>query len=141
MPSNHPATVFDKIDEEGDGGVKLSAQSRCELMAKLSGGAGIGMPPPPLPSPQTSNAHSAGGPPSLPFPSNTSHPSLPSLPSPAPAHAPPASWSEKSGGLDISMQQGVLGPASPIPTRCVLLKNMFDPHEESEPNWAEDIGE
>ena len=25
--------------------------------------------------------------------------------------------------------QGVLGPASPIPTSCLLLKNLFDPAE------------
>lgn len=27
----------------------------------------------------------------------------------------------------LALEQGVLGPASPIPTPCVLLKNMFDP--------------
>ena len=37
--------------------------------------------------------------------------------------------------------QGRLGPASPIPTECLLLKNMFDPAAESEPDWWLDIGE
>ncbi|KAI8809966.1 hypothetical protein BJ742DRAFT_803088 [Cladochytrium replicatum] len=34
-------------------------------------------------------------------------------------------------------------PAVPIimPTRCVLLKNMFDPAEETEPNWSREIEE
>jgi len=30
-------------------------------------------------------------------------------------------------------------PASAIPTRTILLKNLFDPAEETEPNWPEDI--
>ena len=35
----------------------------------------------------------------------------------------------------------MLGPSSPIPTPCLLLKNMFDPAEETEPNWDEEIGQ
>ena len=38
-------------------------------------------------------------------------------------------------------QQGVLGPASPIPTECVLLKNMFRAEEETEDEWWLDIAE
>jgi RNA-binding protein 39 len=30
----------------------------------------------------------------------------------------------------VSWDQGFLGPASPIPTPCLLLKNMFDPAQE-----------
>lgn len=30
---------------------------------------------------------------------------------------------------ELAMQQGMLGPASPIPTQSLLLKNMFDPEE------------
>jgi RNA-binding protein 39 len=29
----------------------------------------------------------------------------------------------------LALEQGLLGPASPIPTQCLLLKNMFDPAE------------
>lgn len=29
----------------------------------------------------------------------------------------------------LALEQGVLGPASPIPTVCLLLKNMFNPAE------------
>ena len=29
----------------------------------------------------------------------------------------------------LALEQGVLGPASPIPTQCLLLKNMFNPAE------------
>lgn len=39
----------------------------------------------------------------------------------------------------VRLDHGLLGPASPIPTQCVLLKNMFDPAEETEINWAGDI--
>lgn len=55
----------------------------------------------------------------------------------------------------LSYDQGVLGPASPRPTPCLLIKNMFDASEcallsplrqhpftvfrESDPNWAHDI--
>ena len=42
---------------------------------------------------------------------------------------------------EVEFAQGVLGPASPIPTQCLLLKNMFDPAEETEPEWWIDIGE
>ena len=41
----------------------------------------------------------------------------------------------------LEMAQGLLGPASPIPTPCVLLKNMFDPSEETEADWDKDIAE
>jgi RNA-binding protein 39 len=37
--------------------------------------------------------------------------------------------------------QGVLGPGSPIPTQTLLLKNLFDPKEETEPEWWNDIAE
>ena len=40
---------------------------------------------------------------------------------------------------ELELEQGVLGPASPIPTQCVLLKNAFNPMEESEPDWDQDI--
>jgi RNA-binding protein 39 len=29
----------------------------------------------------------------------------------------------------LALEQGLLGPASPIPTQCLLLKNMFAPEE------------
>jgi linker between RRM2 and RRM3 domains in RBM39 protein len=29
----------------------------------------------------------------------------------------------------VLLLQGVLGPSSPVPTQCLLLKNMFDPAE------------
>ena len=29
----------------------------------------------------------------------------------------------------LKLEQGILGPASPIPSPCLLLKNMFNPSE------------
>ncbi|KAL4443698.1 hypothetical protein ABPG75_011435 [Micractinium tetrahymenae] len=41
----------------------------------------------------------------------------------------------------LAMEQGMLGPASPIPTQCLLLKNMFDPAEETAEDWDREIAE
>ena len=41
----------------------------------------------------------------------------------------------------IMMTQGFFGPSSPIPTKCVLLKNLFDPAEETDEEWWLDIEE
>ena len=34
-----------------------------------------------------------------------------------------------AGAQALALEQGILGPSSPIPTQCLLLKNMFDPKE------------
>lgn len=57
------------------------------------------------------------------------------LVAPAPAPQPQVSQT-------VMLDQGLLGPASPIPTPCILLKNMFDPAEEEargEPNWPQEV--
>ena len=36
---------------------------------------------------------------------------------------------------------GRLGPSSPIPTPCILIKNMFNPAEETGEEWDLDIAE
>lgn len=41
----------------------------------------------------------------------------------------------------IMMTQGFFGSSSPIPTKCVLLKNLFDPAEETDEEWWLDIEE
>ncbi len=33
----------------------------------------------------------------------------------------------------LQLEQGILGPASPIPSPCLLLKNMFNPSECAAP--------
>ena len=45
------------------------------------------------------------------------------------------------GAADLSLQQGLLGPASPIPTACLLLKNMFDPAAQTEANWEAEVAD
>mmetsp|Transcript_44573 Transcript_44573/g.113909 ORF Transcript_44573/g.113909 Transcript_44573/m.113909 type:complete len:567 (+) Transcript_44573:139-1839(+) len=55
-------------------------------------------------------------------------PAMPAAPAAAPTHP-------------LAHVQGMLGPASPIPTPCLLLKNMFDPETETEPDWHIEIGE
>ncbi|GIL63854.1 hypothetical protein Vafri_17719 [Volvox africanus] len=55
---------------------------------------------------------------------------LPMQPANKPAAGLPVSTSASRMGLSVDpmllIQQGVLGPSSPIPTACLLLKNMFD---------------
>lgn len=46
-----------------------------------------------------------------------------------------------AGGGDLSLQQGLLGVASPIPTQCLLLKNMFDASTQTEPEWEKEVAE
>lgn len=63
---------------------------------------------------------------------------------------PPVMPSGMPGGMQgmmggdagvVPLEQGFLGAPSPIPTRCLLLKNLFDPAQETEPNWWVDIAE
>ncbi len=44
-------------------------------------------------------------------------------------------------GGDLSLQHGLLGVASPRPTQCLLLKNMFDASTQSEPDWEKEVAE
>jgi len=98
------------------GGMKLSSHARAALMNRLANSAGL----------QTNNPYNvpgagsggAGGMSSSGFHSGSTGKVMPS---------------------PLSYDQGVLGPASPRPTQCLLIKNMFDASEESDPNWAHDI--
>lgn len=73
----------------------------------------------------------AGNLPGMPLP--------PPPPAPAPPAAPASAAAASSSAAAARGVQGVLGPASPIPTDCVLLKNMFSPAEETEAGWPEEI--
>ena len=89
--------------DEG-GGMRMNSSARAALMNRLAGtsqpgGAG----------PQNGAPQSMAMPTQLPPPPAQSGPTMS-----APARA-------------LMMEQGVLGPACPRPTLCVLLKNMFDP--------------
>lgn len=61
---------------------------------------------------------------------------MPMLPPPPQQPAGP-----KGVDPNLVMMQGVLGPSCPIPTPCVLIKNMFSAAEESGENWDIEIGE
>jgi RNA-binding protein 39 len=55
----------------------------------------------------------------------------------APAAAAKPGLSQQQPAL--ALEQGVLGPASPIPTPCLLLKNMFGDADKVEPGWQAEL--
>ena len=85
------------------GGLKLTSNARAALMSRLAGenvaGSGSNM-----------------------VPMGQQQPG-PSRQLPMPPQEPQIQWTNPN----IVMEQGMLGPKSPIPTQCLLLKNMFDP--------------
>lgn len=116
------AAGLDLDDAEGEhGGLKLTANARAALMQRLSGAASSGANTTPL------------GAPGLGMPDTLA-------PLPGPPMVPAGTVVMSAGAQALAMEQGILGPSSPIPTQCLLLKNMFDPNEETEPNWDQEIG-
>ena len=85
-------------DAKDGGGMRLTAQSRVELMNKLAANAGIEVP------------------------------KMPDLY----LNLQQLTGQTVNDGFDeeVQLTQGVLGPSSPIPTPCLLLKNAFDPDKE-----------
>ncbi|KAF6259385.1 splicing factor, CC1-like protein [Scenedesmus sp. NREL 46B-D3] len=57
----------------------------------------------------------------------------------APSGMPLPGMPGAAPGADLSLDQGLLGPPSPIPTQCLLLKNMFDAAQQAEAGWAEEV--
>ena len=102
------------------GGMKLSSQARAALMNRLAGQG-----PPPGASAPGSGANNVplGTPPGPPGIAGMG------MGMPPPPGAPVAMPSAGTVIVDQGMvyEQGILGPSSPIPTACLLLKNMFDP--------------
>ena len=86
------------------GGLKLNANARAAVMNRLAGGSGG----------SGANAAPVG------FVGAQS-----GLPGPPAASGPSIQWQNPN----LQHEQGVLGPKSPIPTQCLLLKNMFAPAE------------
>lgn len=110
------STVVEKIDDENDG-LKMDSRSRAALMARLAG--------------QDASAVVSGG-------------IDPMTGRPVTAEAMAAAAAAAAQQMPLAAQpitQGVLGPGSPIPTSCLLLKNMFDPATETDEEWWVDIGE
>jgi len=91
---------LDRLDTDAKdgGGMRLTAQTRVELMNKLAANAGIEVPK--MPDVYLNLQQLTG------------------------------QVVEDGFDEDVQMMQGVLGPSSPIPTPCVLLKNAFDPDKE-----------
>ncbi len=83
--------------------MRLNSTARAALMNRLAGAAGA----PTEFAPQVSAPMQNSGP----------------LPGPPPQTGPTLSPAIQA----LALEQGVLGPASPRPTPCLLLKNMFDP--------------
>mmetsp|Transcript_18516 Transcript_18516/g.63098 ORF Transcript_18516/g.63098 Transcript_18516/m.63098 type:complete len:517 (-) Transcript_18516:1501-3051(-) len=101
-------------DEGGDVGLKLDSASRAALMQRLAGkdGGAAAVPAATAIDPRTG---------------------LPAAPGAAPAGQPRRAAAPAA--------QGVLGAGSPIPTECIMLRNLFDPEAETEANWWLDIEE
>ncbi|KAK9908927.1 hypothetical protein WJX75_004772 [Coccomyxa subellipsoidea] len=110
---------LDLDNAEGEhGGLKLTANARAALMQRLSGIAGSGANTTPLGAPGLDALGALPGPPGM---------------------VPAGTVVMSAGAQALAMEQGILGPSSPIPTQCLLLKNMFDPKEETEPDWDQEI--
>lgn len=139
MPVELPENLGEGVEGASGGvggGLKLTGGARAALMSKLAANAGLDMsnvPQIPLPQvPQQPQVRGLGGltlcgclaaPGALlSFRRHLFQPPLkpPALPAaPARLQFPAA----------LQLEQGLLGPASPIPTQCLLLKNMFNPAE------------
>lgn len=52
-----------------------------------------------------------------------------------------AAMQNAQSNIPVILEQGLLGPASPIPTPCLLLKNMFTAEEQKGDAWDEEIAE
>ena len=94
------------------GGGRLDLDGRAALMARLGGGSG----------------EAGGGVVVLPSAGHA-------------AAAAAAATAQAAAAAAAGLAQGALGPASPIPTPCLLLKNMFDPASEAGPpaEWVPEI--
>lgn len=100
------------IDADDGGGLKLTAQNRLALMTRLAANAGLDVPT--MPSTLSYGAN---------IDASASHQPL------------------SQAATELALEQGLLGPASPIPTQCLLIKNMFDPAQEAGADWDEEIAE
>ncbi|XP_010690339.2 uncharacterized protein LOC104903901 isoform X1 [Beta vulgaris subsp. vulgaris] len=127
------ATTGDLDDDEG-GGLALNASSRALLMQKLDRSGNVTSVPGTLAS---SAVTSAGI--SAPMPGAV--PGVSSLA--APLMQPSISPLGGLPGAGLTTPLGTLAIADPVgvPSECLLLKNMFDPKLETEPDFDLDIKE
>lgn len=99
------------FDDESQG-FKLDSSSRVQLMQRYAGGQEVVK--------EAQQSANAAAPPTQ--------------------HSLQAKQEAKRMAPD-QLEVGKLGSGSPIPTECLLLKNMFDPSEETEEEWWLDIQE
>lgn len=126
--ANEPAPIatVGELDEDDDG-FKLNPQSRQALMTRLANSAGL----------QTvASVFPAAVPMGLPagLPMTGALGIMPGLQAAALATLPKVP-------IGLQLEQGILGPASPIPTPCLLLKNMFASSDMVGPEWEKEIGQ
>lgn len=97
---SHENERLDRLDTDAQdgGGMRLTAQTRVELMNKLAANAGIEVPK--MPDVYLNLQQLTG------------------------------QVVDDRFDEEVQLTQGVLGPSSPIPTPCLLLKNAFDPDKE-----------
>ncbi|KAL6074601.1 RNA-binding protein 39 [Balamuthia mandrillaris] len=121
--SRTPGFIGDLDEDESGGGLGLNAQGRSLLMQKLSTRAG-------LTSPATTTSSFSSS-----FSSSSSMmPTIPQLPT---MHMPAMSMPVAT----VTPAVGALPTPSPVPTTCLLLKNMFDPATETAPDYDQEIQE
>ncbi|KAI3446277.1 hypothetical protein Pfo_002942 [Paulownia fortunei] len=99
------------FDDDEGSGLSLNAHSRALLMQKLD---------------RSGTASSITGSSAAPVPGQTSVPVLPGL---------------AAAGLSIPALSGPSIDTVGVPSECLLLKNMFDPNSEAEPDFDLDIKE
>ena len=110
-----PTESLGELDEDG-GGLKMDSRGRAALMARLAG--------------QDKEIEKGF----------TIDPAT-GLPTTVDAIKPIDAPGEDLPLAAQPITQGVLGPCSPIPTPCLLLKNLFNAAEETDPEWWLDIAE
>lgn len=103
-------------DEQG--GLRLTSNARAALMSRLAGGSAGGVPGVPgmMQAGTGANVLPLGG-------GLQGVPGVPGYVAPQQPTGPVLSGPAQA----LQLEQGVLGPSSPIPTACLLIKNMFDP--------------
>ncbi|KAL2937042.1 RNA-binding protein 39 [Bienertia sinuspersici] len=137
QPGMQDAATNGDLDDDEGGGLSLNASSRALLMQKLDrSGTGTSV----TGSLATSGVNSSGL-------SVASAPMPGSAPGDSSLVAPPAQPSVyplgglPGAGLSAPLGTGTLSMADTmgVPSECLLLKNMFDPNVETEPDFDLDI--
>lgn len=119
-----------KLDADtGQTGTYLDGNSRAALMAKLAGSAGVALPPAAAAAAAAAAAPDAAS--AVAKAANTMHAGA--------AAASAVASSMLAGGVQPSSAQVLVVAGAPSTT--LLIRNMFDPSEETDPGWDEDIKE